>query len=166
MTEKQPTKLTLAFKLEALRRMEAGENVSALARDLGIKRKLLYQWRERVRALGPAGLRSRGRPKRDFEWLATMAPPTPSVEPGSGAVSPSGGAVAGAAPESLPGSSPRSPEVLALAAAEARIAELERKIGRQELELDFFQKALRRVKDAARTNDAPAAPPSKRLSER
>jgi uncharacterized coiled-coil protein SlyX len=55
---------------------------------------------------------------------------------------------------------------LALAAAEARIAELERKIGRQELELDFFQRALRRVKDAARTNDAPAAPPSTRLSER
>lgn len=161
MSERQPTKLTLAFKLEALRRMEAGENVSALARDLGIKRKLLYQWRERVRTLGPAGLRSRGRPKRDFEALATMVPP-PSIEPGSGTVSPPRGAVAGAAPESSPG----SPEVSALAAAEARIAELERKIGRQELELDFFQKALRRVKDAARTNDAPAAPPSTRSSER
>lgn len=158
MSETQPTKLTLAFKLEALRRMEAGENVSALARDLGIKRKLLYQWRERVRTLGPAGLRSRGRPKRDVEALATLATPPPSTELGSGAVSPSGGAVAGGAPG--------SPEVLALAAAEARIAELERKIGRQELELDFFQKALRRVKDAARTNDAPAAPPSTRSSER
>jgi transposase len=158
MTEKEPTKLTLAFKLEALRRMEAGENVSALARDLGIKRKLLYQWRERVRTLGPAGLRSRGRPKRDFDALATMAPLPSSTELGSSAVSPSGGAVAGAAPG--------SPEVLALAASEARIAELERKIGRQELELDFFQRALRRVKDAARTNDAPAAPPSTRLSER
>jgi transposase len=165
MTEKEPTKLTLAFKLEALRRMEAGENVSALARDLGIKRKLLYQWRERVRALGPAGLRSRGRPKRDVEALATMTP-SPSIEPGSRAVSPSGGAVAGTAPKSSPGSPPGSPEVLALAAAEARIAELERKVGRQELELDFFQKALRRVKDAARTNDAPAAPPFTRLSER
>jgi transposase len=162
MSERQPTKLTLAFKLEALRRMEAGENVSALARDLGIKRKLLYQWRERVRALGPAGLRSRGRPKRDFEAQATIATPTPSAEPGSGAVSPSGGAIAGAAPPSSPG----SPEVSALAAAEARIAELERKIGRQELELDFFQKALRRVKDVARTNDAPAAPPSTRSSEK
>ena len=156
MSEKQPTKLTLALKLEALRRMEAGENVSALARELGIKRKLLYLWRERVRALGPAGLRSRGRPKRDFDALATMAPaPT---ELGSSAVSPSGGAAAGAAPG--------SPEILALAAAEARIAELERKVGRQELELDFFQKALRRVKDVARTNDAPAAPPSTRSSER
>lgn len=165
MSERQPTKLTLAFKLEALRRMEAGENVSALARDLGIKRKLLYQWRERVRALGPAGLRSRGRPKRDFEALATMAP-TPEL--GASAVSPSGGAVAGAAPESSAKSSPGSPPGSreALAAAEARIAELERKVGRQELELDFFQKALRRVKDATRTNDAPAAPPSTRSSER
>lgn len=155
MSERQPTKLTLAFKLEALRRMEAGENVSALARDLGIKRKLLYLWRERVRALGPAGLRSRGRPKRDFDALATLATPP---ELGSSGVSPSGGAVAGAAPG--------APAVLALAAAEARIAELERKVGRQELELDFFQKALRRVKDATRTNDAPAAPPSTRSSER
>jgi hypothetical protein len=141
--------------------------VSALARDLGIKRKLLYQWRERVRALGPAGLRSRGRPKRDFEALATMGS---TSELGSSAGSPSEGVVAGAAPDSSPksslGSPPGSREVLALAAAEARIAELERKIGLQELELDFFQKALRRVKDATRTNDAPAAPPSTRLSER
>jgi hypothetical protein len=31
MNARKPTKLTLAFKLEALRRMEAGANVRALA---------------------------------------------------------------------------------------------------------------------------------------
>jgi hypothetical protein len=58
MRERQPTKPTLAFKLEALRRIEAGENVSALARDLGIKRKLLYQGRED----GPSAILKRWRP--------------------------------------------------------------------------------------------------------
>lgn len=52
------------FKLAALARMEAGENVSALARELGVRRKYLYQWRERFRAGGPVALRSRGRPTK------------------------------------------------------------------------------------------------------
>ena len=38
--------------------------------------------------------------------------------------------------------------VAELARAKARIAELERKIGRQELDLDFFRKALRLFDDA------------------
>lgn len=38
-------------------------------------------------------------------------------------------------------------------AAERRIRELERKIGQQQLELDFFQKALRRVGQARRPSD-------------
>ena len=37
------------FKLAALGRMLAGENVSALARELGLRRKYLHQWRERLR---------------------------------------------------------------------------------------------------------------------
>jgi transposase-like protein len=40
------------FKLSALARMEAGANVSALARELGVRRKYLYQWRERFRLGG------------------------------------------------------------------------------------------------------------------
>jgi transposase-like protein len=39
------------------------------------------------------------------------------------------------------------------AAAQQRICELERKIGQQQLELDFFQKALRRVGQARRPSD-------------
>jgi transposase-like protein len=40
------------FKLEVVRRMEAGTNISALARELGIRRRLLNQWRERSGAAG------------------------------------------------------------------------------------------------------------------
>lgn len=47
------------FKREALRRMESCRNVSALARELGIRRKYLYQWQEAFRRKGEAGLKSR-----------------------------------------------------------------------------------------------------------
>jgi len=52
-----------AFKVAALERMAAGENVSALSRELGIRRKLLYQWRDAVRRGAIAALRGRGRPR-------------------------------------------------------------------------------------------------------
>jgi transposase-like protein len=34
------------FKLREVQRMEAGENVSALARELTVKREILYRWRD------------------------------------------------------------------------------------------------------------------------
>ena len=40
-----------------------------------------------------------------------------------------------------------------LAMAQQRIRELERKVGQQQLELDFFQKALRRAGEARRPSD-------------
>jgi len=44
-------------------------------------------------------------------------------------------------------------EVAELAKAQQRIDELERKVGQQQLELDFFQKALRQVGKARRPSD-------------
>jgi transposase-like protein len=41
-----------AFKVTAVSRMLAGENVSALARELGVLRKDLYLWRDRFKAGG------------------------------------------------------------------------------------------------------------------
>jgi transposase-like protein len=41
--------------------MEAGENVSDLARQLGVSRKSIYQWRNRYRLGGSKALRGRGR---------------------------------------------------------------------------------------------------------
>ena len=49
-----------AFKLAALARMAAGENVSAVSRELGVRRKLLYQWRDTVRRGGVEALRGVG----------------------------------------------------------------------------------------------------------
>ena len=53
-------RLSREFKLAALARMAAGENVSALGRELGVRRKLLYQWRDTVRRGGVEALRGRG----------------------------------------------------------------------------------------------------------
>lgn len=50
--------------------------------------------------------------------------------------------------------------------AERRIAELERKIGRQQVELDFFQRALRQVRDVHQRSGTPGATASTRSSKR
>jgi transposase-like protein len=52
------------FKRAALLRMESCRNVSALARELGIRRKYLYKWQAAFRSQGEAGLRSRPEPAR------------------------------------------------------------------------------------------------------
>jgi len=64
MTDETKRLFSREYKLAALRRMLAGENVSALARELGVRRKYLYQWQERFRAGGPIALSSRGRPTK------------------------------------------------------------------------------------------------------
>ena len=43
-----------------------------------------------------------------------------------------------------------------------RIAELERKIGQQQLDLDFFRAALQRIRETRRTNGVPGGTPSSR----
>jgi transposase-like protein len=52
------------FRREALERMKTADNITALARELGIRRKWLYQWRDD--ALKAAGLSKvpQTRPKR------------------------------------------------------------------------------------------------------
>jgi len=53
-----------------------------------------------------------------------------------------------------------------LATARRRIKELERKVGQQHVELDFFREALRQVEGARRPNDGPGARASTRSSRR
>jgi transposase len=50
--------------------------------------------------------------------------------------------------------------------ARRRIAELERKIGQQQVDLDFFQRALRQVREARRASGGPGATASTRSSKR
>lgn len=103
----------VAFKLKAIKRVELGEGVLPVARDLGVTRKALHDWVRAFKAFGPEGLNRKRGPKAGRRRLK----PVPDVPTGEGRV--------------------------ALAAAQHRIAELERVIGRQQLELDFFRQALR-----------------------
>jgi transposase len=127
------------FKVSVIRRMLTGENVSAIARELQVRRKDLYVWQERFRAGGAEALRGRGRPPK----RVTRAAPSATVD---------------LAAEDLAAED--------LAAAQRRIAELERKIGQQQLELDFFQRALRQVSGRRRPSDGRGAMPSTRSSKR
>jgi len=52
------------YKLEVVKRMESGENISALAHELAIKREVLYRWRDAHRLGGPSALRAVGRPSK------------------------------------------------------------------------------------------------------
>jgi transposase len=54
----------------------------------------------------------------------------------------------------------------ALTTAQRRIAELERKVGQQQVELDFFQRALRQVREVRQRSGAPGGTASTRSSKR
>lgn len=127
-----------AFKVAALARMAAGENVSALSRELGLRRKLLYQWRDRVRCGGVEALRGVGRPRSGERLEAVVgrsaAPPVEVALPDE------------------------------LAQARQQIAALQRKIGQQALELDFFEHALRLTQEAGRRPGGPADAPASTAS--
>lgn len=77
------------------------------------------------------------------EALRTTGRPRPAPEPGS-------------APE-LARRAPSS---------EQRIAELERKLGQQAVEIDFLEGALRRIKASGLPKGGPGATPSSRRSKR
>jgi transposase len=133
MSKKGEPVYSREFKLEAVCRMEAGVNVSALSWELQVKRKRLYAWRDSFRAGGPEGLRPRGRPPK------VVIPPADLEGVGSDGSSPS-------APEPPAKAAPAgSVSPAEYAAAQHRIADLERVVGRQQMEMDFFRQALRRV---------------------
>ena len=112
-----------AFKLAIVQRMHAGESATALSREFGIKRTILYRWRDAVRDGGEAALRDGpGRPNRVEEAAMALA---------------------------------RGPAARARDLGEARrqIAALERKVGEQQVALDFFKEALRRIEASRRPSD-------------
>ena len=112
---------------------------------LGIRRKYLYPWRERFRAGAADALRARGRPTK-AEVLAIAAYGDRAAPDAELLVDP--------APSD------------ALSKAERRIAELERKVGQQQVDLDFFQQALRQVREARRPTGGPGGTASTRSSKR
>lgn len=123
-------KWTRDFKLEALRRMETAETVTALAAELGIRREMLHKWRRAHEAGGPAGLAPIGRPVNAARPIPETAPPPAAVSE--------------------------------LSAAQRRIEALERQIGRQQMDLDFFRAALRQARERRPTNGGPGETASTR----
>jgi transposase-like protein len=81
LSTNEPSRFSREFKLEALRRMEAGENVSVLARELGVSRKSIYQWRNRYRLGGGNALRSRGGRMTKAEVSAREEKPAAEEQP-------------------------------------------------------------------------------------
>lgn len=125
------------FKISIICRMLAGESVSALARELKMTRKDLYAWRDRFQAGGPDALHGRGRPRKaEAAGLAAKA----------------------TAPADTPAAE--------LEAARRRIAELECKVGQQQMDLDFFQRALRHVGEARQPGAKPGVTGSTKSSKR
>src|SRR5580658_3385082 len=75
--KKRARKYSVDFKQEAVRRMAQATTIVGLAKQLGVRRKLLYQWRHQFQAEGKAGLeRRRGRPPGSKSQ--TISPPAPS----------------------------------------------------------------------------------------
>jgi transposase len=141
---KQPQRaFSTEFKERVVQRIAAGERLAAVAAEFGVRRKLLYEWRDAYRALGAAGFNRKRGPKPGGGEAGRSSPGrAPSDAPPS--ARPRGARAGG--PRGAP--PPQRSAAQELADARARIAELERVIGRQQVDLDFFREALR-LMDAA-----------------
>ena len=107
------------FKIAAVRRVLAGEELKKVARDLDVGYAVLWKWKKRAVELGEDHLYTVGRGKRS-----------------------------GVARKN---------------AQERSIGELERVIGRQQMEIRFLERALRQVEELRQSkNDDGAAASSKR----
>jgi transposase-like protein len=131
---KQHRYFPVEAKRAAVLRVEAGEAVSAIARDIGATRGRLYAWYHKYQEGGVDGLRPHGRPRKG-EVLSARARSWREAPDES-------------------------------AAPRQHIAELERKIGQQQVDLDFFRKALRHVEETRRAQAAPGAAASTKSSKR
>lgn len=64
---------TKEFKLEAIRLLESKKVAGTdLARELGVKREMLYRWQEEFHAKGPEAFPGRGRPPKNNDDLAAL----------------------------------------------------------------------------------------------
>ena len=136
MSNQERRSFSRAFKLRVIERLEAGESGSALALELSVKRTIIYRWRDAWRAGGPEALRSKRGRPPKLEAL--------QMERARG--------VAAKAND--------------LAEARRQIAELQRKVGQQQLDLDFFKQALRHIEASRRPSIGSGATASSPRSRR
>jgi|SRR5687767_5938962 len=97
-------RLTRDFKIVAVRRVLGGEQLSAVAKNLGLSYETLWRWKKRVVEKGEQDLNDVGRPRGRAQ---------PICDEGQ----------------------------------QKRIEELEGLVGRQQMEIRFLDKALRRVEE-------------------
>ena len=131
------------FKEAAVQRIVAGEKVAALAAELGLWPKLLYDWWSTYDRFGAEALQPPGRPPRTLLALRRAAARRAQRAPRQRHATPAD----------------RDAEA-------QRVAELERKVGQQALELDFFARALRRITASRPPSGAPGATASSPSSRR
>ena len=131
------------FKEAAVRRILAGAKIRTVADDLRIRPQLLYTWLDNYEQGGADALLPRGRPRKAVSWArrrAVVQPPSRQARKyGVGSNEP---------------------------VRDSRLIELERKVGQQAVELDFFKEALRHVKEPPRPSGGRGARASSRSSTR
>jgi len=131
------------FKEAAVRRILAGEKIRAVADELRLRSQLLYTWVDLYEQGGADALVPRGRPRKAVAWArrrALVQQPSRQAR-----------AYGHAGSES---------------ARDSRLVELERKVGQQAVELDFFKEALRHVTEPPRPSGGHGARASSRSSTR
>jgi transposase-like protein len=133
MSQVEKRSFSRDVKLQAVQRMESGESSSSLSAELGVKRTMLYRWRDVVRRDGEKAFPGHGGRRSTAELRAREHGAEGATELGQ---------------------------------ARRRIAELERKIGQQQLDLDFFRQALRHIEAARQQNNARGVTASSPTSRR
>jgi len=136
MSDQKRRRFSREFKLMVIERLEAGESGTALGLELSIKRTILYRWRDQWRQGGAAALRGKPGPRTREEALEL---------------------------ERARGVQARAND---LSEARRQIAELQRKIGQQQVDLDFFKQALRRIEASRQPSIGPGATASSPRSKR
>lgn len=78
------TQYTEEFRRQAVERMKASNNIRALARELGIDKRLLYDWRERAADLSdqraPANRKTRQLEQENKELKRLLAEKTLEID--------------------------------------------------------------------------------------
>lgn len=126
-----------------MRRILAGEKIRRIAEELRLRPQLLYTWLDYYEQGGADALVPRGRPPKAVAWArrrALVQPPSRQAR-------------------AYPHTGPEP-------ARDARLGELERKVGQQAVELDFFTEALRHVKAPPPPSGGRGARASSRSSTR
>jgi len=130
------------FKEAAVRRILAGEKIRPVAAELRVRPQLLYTWRDYYEQGGVDALVPRGRPLKEVASArrrALLQEPSPQA---------------------------RKYRHAGREARDSRLVELERKVGQQAVELDFFKAALRHVKAPPRPSGGRGGSASSRSSTR